>query len=247
MAQEEGRPRSPPPTYEEAINERPPPLYTVEYPNPASSHTPHRLTPSQRVSRVSPIVTSSGNVIVSQPGRQTVGLSGRVDTEGYGAPTQPRKKHLGCNCLCSAFQWTPCTCDCELFCFNGLGFLSYLLLCAPGVYLCWGCKKICPDNYGECYTRRTSLMESYDDKDDHIASRACWFCLGPCCCFTCDGDTDVLPCSDQCVKQCGVCKVVKKMTCYCGSNKLCDYNVNLMDEQAFGFICDFKEAGCKCG
>ena len=89
-------------------------------------------------------------------------------------------------------------------------------------------------------------MESYDDRDDNIVSRAWWFCFGPCCCFSCDGETEVLPWSDPCVKRCGVCAVLEKMTCYCGSYKMCDFNLNVMDEQAFGFICDCKEVGCKC-
>lgn len=235
MADDETRRRSPPPSYEEAISDQPPPIYS-ENSNQESSRNPEIRTPSQRISRVSPIVTSPENAIVRQPGQQIESM----------ATTQPRKKQTRCNCLCSALQWTPCTCDCELFCFNCLGFLSYMLLCAPGVYLCWGCKKICPDTFGECYTRSTSLMESYDDRDDNIVSRAWWFCFGPCCCFSCDGETEVLPCSDPCVKRCGVCAVLEKMTCYCGSYKMCDFNLNVMDEQAFGFICDCKEVGCKC-
>lgn len=247
MGDEQHR-RSPPPTYEEAMNDRPPPPYT-ENQNPESTHT-HHLThqpelhaSTQRNTRVSPIITSPGNVIVNQPGRGNNRIASREAANGV---TQPRKKRLGCNCLCSAFQCTPCTCDCELFCFNCLGFVSYLLLCAPGVYMCWGCKKICPETYGECYTRRTSFMDSYDEREDSIAGRVCWFCIGPCCCFTCDGDTEVCPCTDPCVKHCGIRAVLKKMTCYCGSYKLCDYNLNIMDEQAVGFICDCKEVGCLC-
>ena len=72
------------------------------------------------------------------------------------------------------------------------------------------------------------------------------FVLDLAVCFSCDGETEVLPCSDPCVKRCGVCAVLEKMTCYCGSYKMCDFNLNVMDEQAFGFICDCKEVGCKC-
>lgn len=250
MAGEEGRPRSPPPSYEEAINDRPPPAYSAENPNPERSRVAQARTRSQRIARVSPIVTNPDNpdnVIVSQPRRQNDELARRADRTEPNGTSQHRKKRLGCNCLCSALRCTPCTCDCELFCFNCLGFLSYLLLCAPGVYLCWGCKKLFPETCGECCTRNTSLMNSYEDRDDNIVSRACWCCLGPCCCFTCDADTEVLPCSDPCVRRCGVCAVLKKMTCYCGSYKLCDYNLNVMDEQAFGFICDCKEVGFQCG
>ncbi|KAJ7385848.1 hypothetical protein OS493_013884 [Desmophyllum pertusum] len=244
MANEQ-RPSSPPPTYEEAINDdRPPPPYSENPQNPESLQTPPQAeyhAPSQRNSRVSP------SVIVNQPGRRNDRLGATTrEAPNENGVSQPRKKRLGCNCLCSAFQWTPCTCDCELFCFNCLGFLSYLLLCAPGVYLCWGCKKICPETCGDCCTRRTSMMESYEDRDDNIVARVCWFCVGPCCCFSCDDDTEVCPCSDPCVKRCGVCAVLKKMTCYCGSYKMCDYKLNMMDEQAVGFICDCKEVGCLC-
>jgi len=236
MASEESSRRSPPPSYEEAINDRPPPLYS-ENSNQVSLHTLQTREPTQRIARVSPIETSPDNVIVTQPGR----ITRATETSRH------RKKRLGCNCFCTALKWTPCTCDCEIFCFNCLGFLGYLLLCAPGVYLCWSCKHLCPETYGQCCTRNTSLMESYDDRDDNIVSRVCWSCVGPCCCFTCEGDTEVVPCSDPCVKRCGVCAVLRKMTCYCGSYKLCNYNLNMMDEQAFGFICDCKEVGCLCG
>lgn len=245
MADQQRR-SSPPPTYEEAIaDDRPPPPYS-ENQNPESTHTPQTQSraPTQRQSRVSPIITSPDNVMVNQPGRRNDRLATRAGHED--GVSQSRKKRLGCNCLCTAFQWTPCSCDCEIFCFNCLGFLSYLLLCAPGVYLCWGCKRICPETFGECYARRTSLMESYDDREDSLATRVCWFCVGPCCCFTCDADTEVCPCSDPCVKRCGICAVFKKMTCYCGNYKMCDYNLNIMDEQAVGFICDCKEVGCIC-
>lgn len=245
MADEVGRRRSPPPSYEEAINGRPPPLYT-ENANQESTLTPQTRALGQRNTRVSPITTSPDNVIVMQPGRQHGEITRRAENEEHGA-TQHRKKRHGCNCMCSAIQWTPFTCDCDIFCFNCLGFLSYLLVCAPGVYLCWGCKRICPDTCGECCSRNTSLIQSYEDRDDNIASRVCWSFFGPCCCFTCQGDTEVLPCSDPCVERCGICVVFKKMTCYCGSYKLCDYNLNLMDDQAFGFICDCKEVGCQCG
>ncbi|KAL9969054.1 hypothetical protein ACROYT_G021218 [Oculina patagonica] len=189
MADQQRR-SSPPPTYEEAIADgRPPPPYS-ENQNPESTHTPQTefRAPTQRQIRVSPIITNPDNVIVNQPGRRNDRLATRAGHED--SVSQPRKKRFGCNCLCSAFQWTPCSCDCEIFCFNCLGFLSYLLLCAPGVYLCWGCKRICPETCGECYARRTSLMDSYDDREDSLATRVCWFCVGPCCCFTCDADTE---------------------------------------------------------
>lgn len=244
------RPSSPPPTYEEAVNDgRPPPPYS-ENQAPESTHTPRSElhTSTQRNFRVSPIISSPDSVIVlNQPGRRNerrgAHRSGSRQEDGA---TQPRKKLVGCNCFCSAFQWTPCTCDCEIFCFNCLGFLSYLLLCAPGVYLCWGCKKICPETCGDCYSRKTSLMDFYEEREDSIPARVCWFCVGPCCCFTCDGDKEVCSCTDPCVKRCGICSVFKKMTCYCGSYKMCDYNLNVTDEQAVGFICDCKEVGCSC-
>lgn len=241
------RPSSPPPTYEDAINDdRPPPPYS-ENQAPESTYTPtlELHTPTQRHYRVSPIITRADHpdgVIVRQPGRQNE-RSGARQEDGV---TQPRKNLVGCNCLCSAFKWTPCTCDCEIFCFNCLGFLSYLLVCAPGVYFCWGCKKICPETCGDCFARRTILMESYEEREDSVPARICWFCMGPCCCFTCDGDTEVFPCTDPCIKRCGICAAFKKMTCYCGSYKMCDFNLNVMDEQAVGFICDYKEVGCIC-
>lgn len=247
------RPSSPPPTYEDAINDdRPPPPYS-ENQDPESTYAPRSElhTPTQRHYRVSPIITRADHpdgVIVRQPGRQN---DERIDAHRSGARqedgvTQTRKNLVGCNCLCSAFKWTPCTCDYEIFCFNCLGFLSYLLLCAPGVYFCWGCKKICPETCDDCYARRTSLMESYEEREDSVLARICWFCMGPCCCFTCDGDTEVFPCTDPCIKRCGICAAFKKMTCYCGSYKMCDFNLNVMDEQAVGFICDYKEVGCIC-
>lgn len=245
MADEESRRRSPPPSYEQAIHDRPPPPYT-ENPNQESTLAPQTRAPSGRNARVLPITASPENVIVNQPGQQLDRITRRTESVGHGV-SQQRKKRFKCNVLCSAIHCTPCTCDCDLFCFNCLGFLSYILICAPGVYLCWGCKKVCPGTYGECSTRNTTLMDSYEERDDNIVSRVCWSCFGPCCCFTCEGDTEVLPCVDPCVRRCGVCAVVKKMTCYCGSYRLCDYTLNVMDEQAFGFICDCKEIGCHCG
>lgn len=249
VASEEQRRGSPPPTYEEAIrNDRPPPPLFTESSNQElaviSAPTPSQLTST----RVHP-----ESIIVIQPGRVPDGqtLTQRSDNRPVSRESvilqsiQPCKKRLRCNCFCSAANWIPGTCDYELFCFNCLGFLAYLMICAPGIYLSMGCKKLCPDTCGECCTRNTSLMESYDDSGEGIASRVFWSCLGPCCCLTCDEDTEVLPCSDPCVKHCGVCTVMKKMmTCYCGSYKLCNYRLNAVDEQAFGFICGCREVGC---
>ena len=252
---DEHRPWSPPPTYEEAINDRPPPPYS-ENQNSFAVGSTHRQVSSHTAtwadhSRVSPMTRSPNNVIVIQPGQREGNSErerqfSRESQTSAVITTQPRKKRLGCNCLCSALQCTPRTCDCEIFCFNCLGFLSYLLICAPGVYLCWGCKKTCPETFGDCCTRETRFMESYDDREDSIVAQICWYCFGPCCCFTCAGDSEVCPLTDMCVNRYGVRSVLKKMTCYCGSNKLCDYNLNFMDEQAVGFICDFREVGCLC-
>lgn len=250
FAYEEQRRRSPPPTYEEATrNDRPPPpLYTESFSQELqviSLQTPSQLTRPHPES-----------IVVVQPGQVPDGqtLTQRSDNRPVSREsvflqsTRLCRKRLICNCFCSAAHWTPGTCDYELFCFNCLGFLAYLMICAPGVYLSVGCKKLCPDTCGECGTRNTSLMESYDNRDENIASRVFWSCLGPCCCLTCDEDTEVLPCSDPCVKHCGVCTVMKKMmTCYCGSYKLCDYSLNGVDEQAFGFICDCRDVGCHYG
>lgn len=237
---------SPPPSYEEAMDDRPPPLYT-EHPSEESTVTSQIQPSSQRTARVHP-----ENTILIQPGHVFDRQRRRTETNSnsrgeWSVTEQHRKKRLTCNCFCSALHWTPCSCDYELFCFICLGFISYLLLCAPWVYLCLSCKKLCPGSYGECFTRNTNMMESYEDRDENIASHICWSCLGPCCCLSCDGDTEVLPCSDPCVKHCGVRSVLKKVACYCGSYKMCDYTLNAMDEQAFGFICDCKEIGCHFG
>ena len=226
---------SPPPTYEEAIFDRPP-RYDE---NP---HGPSRIQQLQigfgsarQSSRISPTATNQVDAILNQPSRQ---IEGPI--------SQQRQKRLGFNCLCSACKWTPCSCGCELFCFNCLGFLAYLLFCAPGVYVCWGCGKISPETCGDCPLRDSKLMESFEEPNNNLATRCCWFCVGPCCCFTCDADKDVCPFSETCVNRFGVRSVLKKMTCFCLSYKFCDFTANIMDEGAVGFICDCREVGCSC-
>lgn len=95
MADQQRSP-SPPPTYDEAINDgRPPPPYT-ENQAPESTHTPRseHYTPTQRHFRVSPIISSPDSVIVlNQPGRRNerrgAHRSGARQEDGA---TQPRKK-----------------------------------------------------------------------------------------------------------------------------------------------------------
>ena len=70
---DEHRPSSPPPTYEEAINDRPPPPYS-ENQNSFAVGSTHRQVSSHAAtwadhSRVSPMTRSPNNVIVIQPGQ----------------------------------------------------------------------------------------------------------------------------------------------------------------------------------
>ena len=238
---EASRTSSPPPSYDEAMRDRRP-----DFPPPYSERPEEQpqngsQTTHCQNNRVAPIITNQDGIIMCQPFQQ-----GRaITTQPQNRALSPRVKNkCGCNCCCASCKWHPWSCDCDCFCYNCLGFLAYLVFCLPAVFCCFVLSRICPETFGDCPNRESDLMDSYEERHDSTCSLCCWLCIGPCCCYSCDGSREVCPCAEPCRRHFGILTACKKMTCYCGSRKACDFNVSLMDEQSFGYICDYKDCGC---
>lgn len=241
-------------------NHSPPPSYseTIGIPPPAYSETPeHHLGPQQndrdygnRVVPSAPATWSSSTnqntlVVITQP-QPARDISSRGSETAITQSETDHRKRKGCSCnaYCVSCKNRPCSLDGECFCYNCLTFMIYALTCGPGTLFCMCCKTVCPDTYGDCPPRHTSLNESYLFRSENVLKSCCWFMCGPICCMSCDESTEVCPLATPCKEHCGM-SCVRRMTCYCGGNSLSDCRCNAMDQHACGFLWDCKQIGCK--